>query len=110
MNTITPETILKEFGHRIEQYRIRLDLTQADLAKEAGIGKRTLERLEDGQTVQVTTLIAVLRQFDLLDEFTNLIPDPAKSPMAMVLADKKVRYRASKSRNKKPPEPWTWND
>ena len=106
---LTNETLLKGLGSRVEQLRIRRNLTQAQLAKEAGIGKRTLERLENGDTVQLTTFIAVLRVLDLLDAFVDLIPDQTQSPMQQLLEEKTVRYRASpnKATNK---ETWTWND
>ncbi len=37
-----------EFGQRLARRRLDLDLTQAQSADEAGVGKRTVERIEAG--------------------------------------------------------------
>ncbi|MGJ8673914.1 helix-turn-helix domain-containing protein [Rubritalea sp.] len=109
-NTLTNETLLRELGTRVEQLRIRKNLTQAQLAKEAGIGKRTLERFEKGQTVQLTTFVAILRVLDLLDHFIDLVPDQSQSPMQQLLQEKKTRYRATPKAVQKTDDTWTWND
>lgn len=101
-----------ELGERIEALRLRRDWTQSQLAKEAGIGKRTLERLEAGQSVQLTSFIAVLRQLGLLDELLAVVPDQSKSPVAMMLAEEAPRRRASGRRKKSAADqkPWRWGD
>ncbi|MFC5049694.1 helix-turn-helix domain-containing protein [Rubritalea spongiae] len=109
-NTLTNESLLRELGTRVEQLRIRKNLTQAQLAKEAGIGKRTLERFEKGETVQLTTFVAILRVLDLLNPLLDLIPDQNHSPMQQLLQEKKMRYRASPKAGKTIDETWTWND
>ena len=43
------QAILQELGARIANTRLERNLTQADLAKEAGVSKRTVERLESGE-------------------------------------------------------------
>lgn len=108
--TLTDNAILTKIGNKIEQARIRKNLTQATLAKEAGIGKRTLERLESGASVQLTSFIRTLRALDLIENFLQLIPDPEISPMAQLLAEKKTRYRASKTKPETPTDTWEWND
>lgn len=39
---------LQEFGRLLRAGRVRLNLTQTDLADQLGINRKTLERLEDG--------------------------------------------------------------
>jgi len=109
-NLQTNESLLLELGHRIEQLRIRKNLTQAELAKEAGIGKRTLERIESGHSAQITSFISLLRPLGLIDNLLNLIPDQTDSPMAMLIKEKKTRYRVSKRTSKEPEKKWTWGD
>lgn len=101
---------MEALGGRIEALRLRRDLTQSQLATEAGIGKRTLERLEAGQSVQLTSFIAVLRQLGLLDELLALVPDQSKSPVAMMLAEEAPRRRASGRRKPAEQKPWHWGD
>ena len=57
----TDEQLLAELGRRLARCRLDMDATQAALAFEAGISKRTLERIEAGASVQTTSLIRVLR-------------------------------------------------
>ena len=40
-----PEVIIKELGMRIAHRRIELNITQAEAAEQAGVGKRTIERI-----------------------------------------------------------------
>jgi putative transcriptional regulator len=45
---LTDEAVLRELGERLSAARVSRNLTQAHVAEEAGISKRTLERLEAG--------------------------------------------------------------
>jgi transcriptional regulator with XRE-family HTH domain len=76
--TITPdlsnEEVLREMGVRVARRRVGYGLTQAVLAEEAGIGKRTLERIERGESAQVATLIRVLRRLGCFNELDMLMP------------------------------------
>jgi len=106
----TNESLMADLGKRIEQLRIRKNLTQAELAKEAGVGKRTLERIESGHSAQLTTFISILRALGLVDQLMELIPDQTNSPMALLLGEKKTRYRVSKSASEKPSKEWVWKE
>jgi DNA-binding XRE family transcriptional regulator len=46
---LTDDAVLAELGARIAGRRVELQLTQAAVAEQAGIAKRTLERMEAGQ-------------------------------------------------------------
>lgn len=111
-NTVNDTVQLEEIGTRLTQARIRMALTQAELAKEAGIGKRTVERLEAGQSVQLNSFIRVLRVLGLLDIFTTLLPDPKPTPMQLLKLKVEEPQRVYKSRKKgeKPTEPWVWGE
>jgi transcriptional regulator with XRE-family HTH domain len=58
---MTDDAILAEIGNRIARYRIDQQVTQADLAEQAGVSKRTVERVEAGASVQFSTVIRILR-------------------------------------------------
>lgn len=121
---ITPEltdtTTLRILGERIEQYRIAAELTQAELAERAGIGKRTLERVEAGGGAELITLIRVLRALDLLEGFEKLLPELPPSPLEQLKLRGKQRRRVSRPRGHQetrhsnevresaPTKPWTW--
>ncbi|HEY1716698.1 MAG TPA: helix-turn-helix transcriptional regulator, partial [Verrucomicrobiae bacterium] len=44
----TDETVLAELGGRLTRIRLERNLTQLQLAKEAGVSKNTVQRLEAG--------------------------------------------------------------
>jgi transcriptional regulator with XRE-family HTH domain len=92
---LTDDAVLAELGARIAGRRVELQLTQAAVAEQAGIAKRTLERMEAGQTSQLTTLIRVLRVLDAASGLDSLIPESGPRPMDLLKRKGKVRQRAS---------------
>lgn len=109
-NLLTDDTVLSVLGDRLARIRLRKNQSQAVLAKEAGISKRTLERLEAGQSVQLTSLIRVLRALDLLTRLEAVLPPLEPSPRELVELRGKERQRASKSSTDDQPSgtEWTW--
>ena len=109
---LTDETIIAELGEKIHQVRLRKNLTQTELAAESGVAKRTIERFEKGASIQLTSLVRILRALGKIDLLIHLIPEQVNSPMAQLLGEKKTRYRASKKTTKKdtPKTPWEWDD
>jgi transcriptional regulator with XRE-family HTH domain len=64
---MSDEALLQELGQRIARLRLERNLTQAQLAEQAGISKRTLEHLEAGAAAtKLSLFLRVLRQLDLL--------------------------------------------
>lgn len=108
---MTDPAVLAEIGQRLAQHRLERNLTQAELAKEAGVSKRTLIRLEGGESTQLTNLIRILRALDLLANLDAFIPPPVPSPIAQLRSEGKRRKRASrKADTPGPDEKWTWGD
>jgi len=106
------EAILAEIGDRVAAARLSRNLTQAALARDAGVSKRTLERLEAGESAQLTSLLRVLRALDLLGGLDALLPPPRPGPIELLEAGGRPRQRASGSRAEQetPGEPWRWDD
>lgn len=108
---LTDDAVLAELGARIATRRIELQLTQAEAAEQAGIAKRTLERMEAGQSSQLATLVRVLRVLDGTTGLENLIPESGPRPMDLFQRKGKVRQRASGQRIAKPTgKPWRWDE
>lgn len=117
---LTDAAVLQALGERIEQSRIGAGLTQAELAERAGIGKRTLERMESGRGAELVTFIRVLRALKILEGLERLIPELPPSPIAQLKLRGKRRRRVSHPRSRRAPEaastaeaaapakPWTW--
>lgn len=104
------EVILGELGRRLAQRRIELQFTQADLAEQAGVSKRTVERIEAGATTQMSTMIRILRVLELLDRLETLVPEAGPRPMDLIKLTGKARQRASGKRKSADKGPWKWGD
>lgn len=106
---MSDETLLHEIGKRIARLRLERNLSQAQLAEQAGISKRTLERLEAGAAAtQLSLFLRVLRQLDLLERLEKLLPEPQPSPLALLEQQQATRKRASRRRVTKPATSWSW--
>lgn len=107
----TDRRVLTELGERIARHRLNRNLTQDQLAREAGVSKRTVVRLENGESSQLTNLIRILRALELLSNLDSLIAVPPASPIEAMKAKSRERRRASPSSRKSKSSPkWTWDD
>ena len=108
---LADDAILTEIGERIAHRRLGLQLTQAEVAEQAGVAKRTVERIEAGASAQMSSMIRILRVLDLLPGLDRTIPEAGPRPMDLLRKKGKVRQRASKRRRPDgSDEPWTWDD
>lgn len=105
----TDRNVLLEIGTRLEQIRLNKNLTRIDLAEQSGVSKNTIERLETGKSVQMTSLIRICRALGILNRFEKVFPQPTVSPIALLNLQGKSRRRAS-SRRSKVAAKWTWGD
>ena len=98
---LTEAAVLQELGARMARHRLESGLTQAALATEAGIAKRTLERIEAGHSAELATVIRLLRVLNLIDGLESLVSDQLPSPMALLQSQgrKRQRVRAPKSKS-----------
>ncbi|CAN5155843.1 hypothetical protein BH24ACT23_BH24ACT23_10230 [soil metagenome] len=92
--TTTDAAGLTLLGRRLRQARLSRNLTQRDLAHEAGIGVATLQRIEAGHGSSVVNLIRVLRALGLLDRFVELVPEVSPGPIAQLHTAARERQRA----------------
>ncbi len=103
---------LPEFGSRIARFRVHAGLTQAQLADQVGVGKRTVERLESGGSIQSASLLRILGVLGLQEGLLALFPDDKPRPMDLLKLKGKERQRASTKKRaaQKPDAEWTWGD
>ncbi len=131
----TDQALLNEIGARIARARLDRNVSQAGLAREAGVSTRTLARLEAGESIQLVNFLRILRAADLLAELDSMTREPAPRPLQQLRSQTKTRKRASSSSSSSsspsnpstPPQPsdpsiqkadaadtanpdWTWGD
>jgi transcriptional regulator with XRE-family HTH domain len=114
---LTDTAILQEIGARLARRRIDAGSTQAQLAEEAGVSKRTVERLEAGHGTDSVMLLRVLRSLKLLEGLDQLLPDRPQSPLALLGRRGRARKRVGRSRRQSadaatsaPAAPWKWRE
>jgi transcriptional regulator with XRE-family HTH domain len=103
---------LKEIGRRVEQLRLVRNISQQALAEHAGVGRRTLQRIEAGASVQVGSLLRVLRSLGLMANLDGLVPPATPSPVALLALKGRERKRASTPRTPRSSHEraWRWGD
>ena len=104
------DALLIQLGQRLLQHRLNKNMTQAALAKEAGVSGRTINRAEHGHSIQLSNLIRLLRSLALLENLNALIPEPAVSPMQQLKLQGKSRKRASSAAKSEERKAWSWGE
>ncbi len=106
----TSRQIESEIGSRLARLRLSRNVTQSMLAEEAGIGVRTLRRLEAGEPSTLDTFLRIALALDLDDAILVAIPSGQIRPIERVSRIGSERRRA-RPRPKADRDPiWTWGD
>jgi transcriptional regulator with XRE-family HTH domain len=114
----TDAAVLAELGRRLERHRLERNWTQARMAAEAGLGQATVQRAERGDSVQMTSLIKLLRTLGLLAGLDRAVPETIRLPIAELEREQRRRRRRARGRRRGRPaepaepaeEPWRWGD
>jgi transcriptional regulator with XRE-family HTH domain len=110
---VSDPAILRELGSRLAAARLARNLTQGALAEEAGVSKRTVERLESGEVAaRLSGLVRVCRALGMVDRLDALVPSPQVSPLDQLKLAGRRRKRASGQRGQPTAakRKWTWGD
>jgi transcriptional regulator with XRE-family HTH domain len=109
---MTDEALLARIGQRLASLRLARNLTQQQLAEQAGLGLRTVQRLELGATAtQLSGFLRVCRVLGLVENFEMLLPEPTASPMARLKQQGRTRRRASGTKTATgKSKTWTWGE
>ena len=111
---MTDAAVLAELGQRLARHRLARNWTQAELAAEAGVGQATVQRAERGESVQMTSMIKLLRTLELLAGLDAAVPESIDLPIAQLEREqRKIRRRARGRREPRAEpgeQPWVWGD
>lgn len=95
ISNLSDKAILVEIGNFIQQKRIKLNLTQQELAKQVSISRSTLSLIERGENIALINLIKILRILDALYVLENFKLGEELSPMQLAKGETQKRKRAS---------------
>ncbi len=109
---MTDVALLQLLGERLAALRLARNLTQKQLAEQAGLGLRTVQRLELGAAAtQLSGFIRVCRVLGLVEQLDAFIPEPPVSPMAQLQQQGRKRRRATgKKAAAGATRKWTWGE
>ncbi len=95
---MTDAAVLAELGRRLARHRLERNWTQAELAAEAGVGQATVQRAERGESVQMTSMVKLLRTLSLLGGLDVAIPESIDLPIAQLEREQHKRRRRASGR------------
>lgn len=106
----TSRQIEAEIGSRLARLRLSRNVTQSMLAKDAGIGLRTVRRLEAGIPSTLDTFLRVAIALDLDEGIVGAIPEGQIRPIERVSRTGSERRRARPKSQENRRQTWTWGD
>ena len=94
----SPEAIIKRIAERVKARRLEMDLTQAALAKRAGIPLPTYRRFERTGEISLRALVTLATAMSATAEFATLFTTKSYSSMDDLLsAGDKPRQRGKRN-------------
>lgn len=97
---MTDQDIVGVLGQRIKQLRLNKRYTQKELAEIAGININTIQSIEYGRSVSLSTFIQILRALKSLDQLDVFLPDYRPSPMMVMEEEIQPLQRVRKPKKK----------
>lgn len=107
-NVANVNQIATRLGAQLADIRLSQNRTQSQIAKEAGISRATLVRLEQGHGVSFDTFIRVMMALKLQEHLAHFLPDPSIRPLDRVALAGQERQRARPKKSRSSDESWTW--
>lgn len=102
----SPESLLEEIGKKLVRLRLSRNITQSELAQDAGVSLRTLRRLESGKGVTLDSFIRILTALKLQQNMDILIPNPRIRPIERVRTGGHERQRSRSAKTVKHGTKW----
>ena len=98
---LSDSSIVAQVGSFVKKNRLQQNITQAKLAEMAGLNRWTISQLEKGESINLSSLIQILRALDILYVLNQFETIDEISPLEYAKLKKKEKQRArNKSKNK----------
>ena len=74
--------IVRMFGERFKDYRLRANLTQKEVAEASGLSVLTIHRFENGtaKNISLSTFLLLLKSIGSINDLNELMPEQPESP------------------------------
>ena len=99
------ESVLKQ---RVETIRLQQNITQRQLARDAGVSLGTVARLNSEKTITLNSFVRILIALRLQNHLDGFLPAQSVSPLELLEMRGGVRQRASSRKSET--SKWTWDD
>jgi len=112
-NVLTDNAVLAEIGRRTAEHRVARGLTQSEFAERAGVTRSTIQRVESGGSIQLTSFVKILRALNRVDALDNVLTPEVRSPLAELERARSRRQRVRHAPTAATPEddaPWVWGN
>lgn len=107
---LTSRALRTEMGRRLAKLRLARNVTQRTLAEDAGVGLRTLRRIETGKPSGLDSLLRVAIALGLGEGLLSAVPPREVRPIERVDSGGRERQRARPRKGAPPDGPWSWAD
>ena len=129
LNLLSSAMIVASLGRELEAVRLQHNISQAELAREAGVSRRTITRMAEGKAMSLDSFVRVLKALKLVDNLVMLLPDTSISPVEIVARanergqpysvsanpnnmtiNAQGKKRRVRRKTKAVNKPWSWGD
>lgn len=73
LKVLTIEDLKEKMGRSLMQLRKDSDISQGELAEALSLSRATVQKLEKGDNVTLTTLLLAIEHFDKKKEFSDFL-------------------------------------
>ena len=100
-NALKHVDVLRNLGYRFRDYRLRLNLTQKEVAEMTTISIPTIYKFETGKLtdMSLTNLMKLIRALGMQANWDKLLPELPESPYLYKASKKKQRVRHKSEKN-----------
>ena len=101
---------IRDLGQKIKTYRIMRGMSQQDLEDATGVSKRSISRLEQGESIQMDNLFKLLIGLGLGENIDLLVPDQTRRPSFYLQKEASTPKRVSKRAKNARSGAFKWGD
>lgn len=93
--SLSDNAVLSQIGEYLRHERLKQNQTQVKVAENAGINRWTINKIEKGEAISLTSLIQILRALKLMNVFSSFKIENEISPIELAKLEQRKRKRAS---------------